>query len=67
MTLYLGFAEKGPAAISPTTVNIQLVQNGHTLAGFAIGALCLATMAILHLRVLHKTKTFSPIAILISC
>ena len=38
-----------------------------SLAGFAIGTLCLATMAALHLRALHKTKTCSSIAILIPC
>ena len=30
------------------------VLNGHTLAGFVIGALCLATMATFHLKALHK-------------
>ena len=34
---------------------------------FTIGALCLATMATLHLRALHKTSISSSIAILISC
>ena len=34
----------------------RLVPNGHTLAGFAIGALHLATMAIVQLRALHKTQ-----------
>ena len=33
-----------------------LVPNGHTLAGFAIGAIHLATTATLQLRALHKTK-----------
>jgi hypothetical protein len=35
---------------------IWLVPNGHTLAGFTIGAFHLATMATLHLRALRKTK-----------
>ena len=34
----------------------RLVPNGHTLAGFAIGAICLATTATLQLLALHKTK-----------
>ena len=38
----------------------RLVPNGHTLAGFAIGAICLATTATLQSRLqllaLHKTK-----------
>ena len=41
---------------------IRIVPNG-----FAIGALHLATMATLHLRALHKTKTCSPERIFISC
>ena len=36
---------------------IQIVPNGQNLAGFAIGALRLATMATLHLRALQKIKT----------
>ena len=44
-----------------------VVPNGHTRAGFTIGALMLMTMATLHLRALHKTKTCSSIAILIPC
>ena len=46
---------------------IWLVPNGHTLAGFTISAFHLATMATLHLRALHKTKTCSPKRIFISC
>ena len=46
---------------------IWIVPNGHTLADFDIGALCLATMAALHLRALHKTNTCSPERIFISC
>ena len=41
---------------------VQLVPNGHTPAGFAIGALRLATMTTLQLSTLHKTKFCSPIA-----
>ena len=36
--------------------------NGHTLAGFAVGALRLATMATLNLRAVHKTNSCSSIA-----
>ena len=36
---------------------VRLVPNGHTIAGFAIGAIRLATMATLQLRALHKTKS----------
>ena len=36
--------------------------NGHTLAGFAVGALRLATMATLNLRAVHKTNFCSSIA-----
>jgi hypothetical protein len=43
--------------------SFQLVPNGHTLAGFAIGNVCLVTMTALHLRALHKTKS----CFLISC
>ena len=35
---------------------IQIVPNYHTLTGFAIGALLLATMATLHLKALQKPK-----------
>ena len=35
---------------------VLLVPSGYTLEGFAICALCLATMAILYLDALHKTK-----------
>ena len=35
---------------------IWLVSHGHTLADFAIGDLHLATIATLHLRVLHRIK-----------
>ena len=38
---------------------IRIVPNGHTLVVFTIGTLQLATMATLHLRLLHKTKTCS--------
>ena len=38
---------------------IGIVPNCHTLAGFAIGALCLVTIANLHLRTLHKTNICS--------
>ena len=34
--------------------------NGHTLAGFAIGTLRLASMATLQLRARHKTKNLFP-------
>ena len=34
----------------------RLVPNGHTLAGFAIGAIRWATTATLQLGALHKTK-----------
>ena len=40
----------------------RLVPNGHTLAGFAVGALRLATMATLNLRAVHKTNSCSSIA-----
>ena len=46
---------------------IRIVPNVHTLVGFAIGALGLATMTTLHLRALHKTKTCSLEGIFISC
>ena len=46
---------------------VWLVPNSHTLAGFAFGALQLATMATLHLRALHKIKNLSLEGIFISC
>jgi hypothetical protein len=36
------------------------VPNGHTLAGFSIGALCLATMTTLYLKHYTKPKLFPP-------
>ena len=52
---------------NPTVLGLGLVPNGYTLADFAIDTLCLATMTTLHLRVLHKTNSFSYVVILISC
>jgi hypothetical protein len=40
--------------------------NGHTIAGFAIGTLHLATMATLQLRARNKTKNCSQEMIFIS-
>ena len=48
-------------------LGVRLVPNSYTLAGFAIGTLHLATIAILHLGPLHTTNSFSPKDILISC
>ena len=59
------FLESGTMAIPTKSQNV--LGQGHTLAGFAIGALRLATMATLHLRALHKINICSCIAILISC
>ena len=53
---------------NPTTVGSgESIPNCHTLAGFAIGTLYLTTMATLHLRALHKTKTCSSERIFIYC
>ena len=45
---------------------VQIMPNGHILAGFTIGTLRLATIATLHLRARHKTKTCSQKRIFIS-
>ena len=66
-TLTASFFESGPMPTQPLWVQgIRIVPNGHILVGFAIGALRLATMATLHLRALHKTKTCSSERIFIS-
>ena len=46
---------------------IRTPTNGHTLAAFAIGTLCLATTATLYFRGLDKTDYLSRIAILNLC
>ena len=48
---------------NPTVLGLGVPASTHTLAGFAICALHLATIATLHLRAVHKTNSFSPVAI----
>ena len=50
-----------PAKLWFWVKGFRLVPNSPTLEGFDIGALCLATMATLHLRSLHKTNSYSSI------